>query len=64
MFEVWLNSTRLKHLIVTKDLEISRIVIKMGLKGGEKRREGGGERERERGKLATQKGSTFSNAKC
>ena len=49
MFEVWLNSTRLKHLIVTKDLEISRIVIKMGLKEGEKRREGGGERERKIG---------------
>ena len=42
MFEVWLNSTRLKNLVVTKNLKVTRIVIKMGLtKGGR----GGRERE-------------------
>ena len=38
MFEVWLNSTRLKNLVVTKNLKVTRIIIKMGLtRGGGKR---------------------------
>lgn len=41
MFEVWLNSTWLKHLVVTENLKISRIVIKMGLR----EREEGEEKE-------------------
>ena len=42
MFEVWLNSTRLKNLVVTKNLKVTRIVIKMGLTRGGR---GGGKRE-------------------
>lgn len=41
MFEMRLNSTRLKNLVVTKNLKISRVIIKMGLMGGKEKGERG-----------------------
>ena len=39
MLEMWLNTIRLQHHVMAKYLEISRIVIKVGLEWGRRKRE-------------------------